>query len=167
MLTDGSTGWLVRGGVAGAVAWWAMDQTLTCIYDRQSAAVRHRESRARGGVPALEVLAARLAAVSGRPLRPHERAVGGTMLQWGMGVGAGVVYAAKRQHLPGRGVRRGLLYGAAFSLIVDEGVTPLLGLASGPRPFPWQTHARGLVGHLVYGAVAEVLLEALEAPDGG
>lgn len=135
-----------------------MDQTLQLVYDRESPAVRRRESEARGGVPALEVLAQEFAGMIGHPLSERERRMGGTILQWVTGIGAGAVYGALREHLPGRGIGRGLGYGAAFSVVVDEGIVPLLGLAPGPAAFPWQTHARGFLGHLVFGAVTEALL---------
>ena len=155
-----STRRLPRGVLAGAVAWWAMDQTLQAIYNRQAPSVRHRESKARRGVPATEVLAERLAAGFGRQLDPPQRQAAGTLLQWGMGIAGGTVYPLVSPHLPGTGLHRGLRYGALFWLVVDEGLTPMLGLAPGPRAFPWQTHARGLVGHLVFGIVAEAVMES-------
>jgi hypothetical protein len=163
VLNGGGAERLARGALAGAVAWWVMDQTLQTFYDRQSAVTRHRESEARNGVPALEVLAEELAASAGRPLSEEQRESGGTILQWTTGIGAGVIYAVLRDQLPGSGIGRGLGYGAVYSLLVDEGLIPLLGLAPGPGAFPWQTHARGFVGHLVFGMVAEAVLEALEA----
>lgn len=153
---------LARGALAGAVAWWVMDQTLQAIYDRESPEFRRRESVARDGVPALEVMAERLALSAGRRLRPDERRSGGTVMQWAMGIGSGMLYAAVRERVPGRGLRRGLAYGVALSLVVDETLTPLLGFSPGPAAFPWQTHARGLAGHLVFGAVAETTLTALD-----
>ncbi len=161
MLNGRDAGRLARGALAGAIAWWAMDQTLQFIHDRQSASVRHWENEARGGVPALELLAEDLAAWAGRPLSDEERQAGGTVLQWVMGIGAGVVYAGIRERLRGQGISRGLGYGVAFWLLVDEGLVPVLGLAPGPTAFPWQTHARGLAGHLAFGAVADTALRAI------
>ena len=149
-----------RAVVAGVVAWWAMDHVLQLIHDRHPADVLRRERAARGGVPALERLAERLAASAGVTLSEGARQRGGTVLQWMTGIGAGVLYAALRERLPGTGLRRGLGYGAAFSLVVDEGLVTLLGLAPPPWAFPWQTHARGVAGHLVFGAVAELTLTA-------
>lgn len=150
---------LLRGALAGAVGWWAMDHTLRFLYDHQGAEVRRREDRARGGVPALEVMAQRLAEVAGVELSDRERQRAGTALQWGMGTGAGVLYGALRARVPTVRAGRGLAFGAAFWLVVDEGLTPLLGFAPGPLVFPWQTHGRGFVGHLVFGAAADAALE--------
>ncbi len=40
---------------------------------------------------------------------------------------------------------------------MNETVTPLFGLTLAPIAFPWQTYLRGLVGHLAFGEVAEVV----------
>ena len=153
---------LGSGALAGAAGWWAMDQTLQFIYDRHSATLRARERRARAGVPALEVLAEKVAAEAGVLLEEGQRKAGGTILQWSTGVATGVIYAALRPRLPARGIARGIGFGAGFSLVVDEGLTPLLGLSPGPFAFPWQTHARGFLGHLVFGIVAEAVLTGWE-----
>lgn len=158
---------LARGVVAGAAAWWAMDRALSFLYDREDAAVRWREDRARGGIPALEAMAAEGAAATVRPLSEAERQRAGTALQWTVGIGTGVLYALVRDRLPGSGLGRGLAYGAAVSLVFDEGLVPLLGFAPGPAAFPWQTHARGLAGHLVFGGVAEITLGLLETLENG
>lgn len=47
-------------------------------------------------------------------------------------------------------------------LLVDEAATPALGLTPGPTAFPWQTHARGLAGHLAYGVATETALDVLD-----
>lgn len=153
---------LARGALAGAAGWWVMDRVLRVMYDRESPGVRAREDAARGGVPALEVMAESLARACSVILSERERQAGGTVLQWTTGIAAGALYGAVRPRVPGAAAGGGLAYGAAFSLLVDEGMIPLMGFAPGPRAFPWQTHARGLVGHLVFGAVAEAVLDRLD-----
>ncbi|HEV2734233.1 MAG TPA: DUF1440 domain-containing protein, partial [Longimicrobiaceae bacterium] len=156
---------LARGAAAGAAAWWAMDRALSLMYDAQGPRVREREDRARGGVPALEVLAERGARLAGADLPDGRRPEAGTALQWVMGIGAGVLYGVLRPRFPALRAGGGLAYGAAFSLAVDEGLVPLLGLAPGPAAFPWQTHARGFAGHLVFGAAAEAAMRVLDGAD--
>jgi uncharacterized membrane protein YagU involved in acid resistance len=153
---------LARGAAAGAAGWWAMDQVLRSLYNHEDPRVRQRESEARNGVPALEVLAEKLAGLAGVVISDKQRQTGGTVLQWAIGIGAGMLYGALRRRLPRLAAGRGLVYGAAFSLVVDEGAVPLLGLSPGPRAFPWQTHARGFLGHLVFGAVAETVCDVLD-----
>lgn len=47
-------------------------------------------------------------------------------------------------------------------LLTDLLLNPVLRLTPGPRAFPWQAHARGLGGHLVFGAATELVLEGLD-----
>lgn len=152
----------LRGGIAGAAGWWAMDQALRRMYDHEERSVRAAEDRARGGVPALEVMAREGARLAGAELAPRERQRAGTALQWAVGIGAGALYGVLRTRVGAARAGRGLAYGAAFSLVVDEGLIPLLGFAPGPAAFPWQTHARGFIGHLVFGAVTEAACEVLD-----
>lgn len=157
---------LAKGALAGAVAWWAMDQVLIFFYDHEDPSDRRRETSARAGVPALEAVAERGASAAGIPLTEREREMAGTAVQWTVGVGLGAVYGALRRRVPAARAGRGIGYGAVASLLVDEGLIPLLGFAPGPEAFPWQTHARGFVGHLVYGAVAEAVLRGLDGTAG-
>jgi uncharacterized membrane protein YagU involved in acid resistance len=52
-----------------------------------------------------------------------------------------------------------LAFGVAFWLLVDEVGNTVLGLTPPPAEFPWQTHIRGLAGHVVFGLVTETVLE--------
>lgn len=153
---------LVKGAVAGAVAWWAMDRVLMFLRARENSAARREEDRARNGIPALEVMGDRVAELAGVSLSDEERQRAGTALQWMVGVGTGALYGVLRPRYPSVRAARGLAYGAAFSLVVDESLVPLLGLAPGPAAFPWATHARGFLGHLAFGAVAEAALAQLD-----
>ena len=45
----------------------------------------------------------------------------------------------------------GKLTGAAMSLIVDEGMTPLFGFSAPNRDYPLSTHPRGFATHLAFG----------------
>lgn len=139
-----------------------MDQVLKFLYDHENPAVRRQENRARGGVPALEVMAERVAGLVGVTLSKEERQKGGTALQWVTGIGGGMLYGVLHDRVPAIRAGRGMVFGATFSLVVDEGLTPMLGFAPGPLAFPWQTHARGFTGHLVFGVVTETALEWLD-----
>ncbi|MGH7482435.1 MAG: DUF1440 domain-containing protein, partial [Longimicrobiales bacterium] len=72
------------------------------------------------------------------------------------------VYAAVRDRYPAVSRAGGTAFGAGFFVLVDETLPPLLGLTAGPRHFPWQTHIRGLSGHMVFGAVTEGVLDLLD-----
>jgi hypothetical protein len=152
----------VRGMVAGAAATWVMGQGTSLIYARQSPEATRREERVRGGKTAHELAAEKGADALGLDIDEHQRERAATALHWGMGVGAGVVYGVLRGRLPFTGALRGLGYGTAFFLLVDEGANTALGLTPPPFTFPWQAHARGFAGHLAYGATADATLDLLE-----
>ena len=149
------------GGAAGVVATWIMTRVTTLMYERENKAAREREDSARGGVTAYEVAAEKGAGILGRTLTQEQRGRWGLVIHWGLGIGAAVLYAAIRTQLESPDLRHGLLFGFIFWAVMDETLTPLLRLTPGPFAFPWQTHLRGLVGHLVFGAVAELTLALL------
>lgn len=152
----------LRGGVAGVVATWTMGPVTTFLYDHESHRARRAEDEARGNQVAYEVAAEKTAATVGLHLSEARRRQVGSAIHWALGVGAGSVYALLRRRLPAADAGAGMAFGAAFWLIVDEGANWALGVTPRPSAFPWQTHARGLAGHLVFGVAARAVLEALE-----
>ncbi|MDQ3605379.1 MAG: DUF1440 domain-containing protein [Gemmatimonadota bacterium] len=157
LLTD-----MFRGALAGAAATWVMGQATTFLYEHESSGARKQEDDARGGKTAFGVAAEKAAGVMGKSLSDDQRKQYGSALHWGLGVGAGAVYGALRHRLPGADWGNGLLFGTAFWALIDEGANTALGLTPGPSAFPWETHARGLAGHLVFGVAAETLCRAVD-----
>lgn len=154
---------VLAGAAAGAVATWALDQVTSNLYDAEPAEARKREDRARGDTTAYAVAAQRAALATGHRLSRRNRDRAGTGIHWVLGIGAGAVYGVLRPRLRHADAIGGLAFGTLFWLLMDEGAVTALGLTPGPRKFPWQTHARGLAGHLAYGAVANTALAALAA----
>lgn len=153
---------LVKGAVAGAVATWFMDQATTWLYERQPAEVTQRENDARGGRSAYGNAAESAAGLVGIGLDDDSRARAASAIHWTMGVGAGMLYAVLRRRQPAAAAGKGLVFGAAWFLAMDELVNTAMGFAPPPQQFPWQTHARGLGGHAAFGLANEVVLEALD-----
>lgn len=156
-------GALARGALAGAVATWAMGQATSFLYEREAKEPKEQEEEARGGKAAYGVAAEKAAGAAGAELSDEQRKRAGSAIHWGLGIGAGAVYGALRERVPAAGAGAGLGFGAAFWLLVDEVGNTALGLTPGPSAFPWQTHARGLAGHLVFGLAADGALRALDA----
>jgi hypothetical protein len=152
---------IIDGAVAGAVATWAMGKATTVLYERENDAARQREDNARGGKTAYGVAAEKGAALLGEELTDDEREQYGERIHWALGLGAGAVFGALRPRTRMASAAGGLLFGAAFFLLIDEAANTALGLTPPPNAFPWQAHARGLAGHLVYGGVANAMLAAL------
>ena len=160
--STGIVGDLVKGAIAGAAATWLMNQTTTWLYEHESQAARQQENEARGGQSAYESAVEMAAGAAGVTLSEEQRSRAGTGLHWATGIGAGALYAVLRKRWPAAAGGRGLPFGSGFFLAIDEVMNPLLGLTPGPRAFPWQAHARGLGGHLVFGLATELALEGLD-----
>ncbi len=154
---------ILKGALAGAVATWAMNQTTTWLYARESEEARERETAARGGDTAYATAAESLAQMAGRDLSDEQKRRAGAGIHWATGIIAGAKYGLFRRYWPGVSAGFGLLYGTAFFLMMDELMNPVLGLTPGPAAFPWETHARGLAGHLTYGAVNEATLRLMDS----
>ena len=153
---------IIDGAIAGAVATWVMGKATTVLYERENDAARQREDSARGGKTAYGIAAEKGAALVGKELSDEERKRYGEAIHWALGMGAGALYGALRPRSKVASTAGGLLFGAAFFLLMDEGANTALGLTPPPNAFPWQAHARGLAGHLVYGGVANATLMALD-----
>jgi hypothetical protein len=133
---------LLKGAVAGAVATFVMGKVTGYMYQHEDPDTRRRQDEARAGRTSSE------AAVE--------------TAHWMLGIGAGAAYAVVRRRLPFFGSAGGAALGTAFWAVLDEGIVPVLGLTPGPRGFPWQAHARGLVGQLTFGTVTDGTLRLLD-----
>jgi hypothetical protein len=153
---------ILKGAVAGAAATWLMGQATTWMYEHEDAKARRREDEARGDRSAYETAAEKAAGFAGVELSKEQRGQAGLAIHWALGIGAGVVYALLRRRAPAVRAANGLAFGTGFYLVVDEVLNPVLGLTPGPEAFPWQAHARGLGGHLAFGATTELVLEGLD-----
>jgi hypothetical protein len=87
--------------------------------------------------------------------------VGTIGFHYGLGLSWGVVDQVLRRTTELPTPAAGLLMGATMSLVVDEGLTPLLGFSAPNRAYPLVTHLRGFAAHLVYGVA--VTAETIDA----
>jgi hypothetical protein len=153
---------LLKGAVAGAVATFVMGKVTGYMYEHEDREARREEDDARGGRSSYEAAAERAAAAAGTSLDPRRRAQAGSAIHWALGIGAGAAYAVLRRRFQGLGSAAGTAFGTGFWAFMDEGLVPALGLTPGATAFPWQTHARGLVGHLTFGTVTDGTLRLLD-----
>lgn len=154
---------LIKGAIAGAVATWVMGKVTNTMYRREDRWARRREDDARAGKSSYGVAAEKVGRAMGTSLGQDQNEKIGAAVHWALGVGAGAVYAVARRRFASVGRVAGLGFGTMFWAVVDEGLVPALGLTPGPRAFPWQTHARGLAGHLTFGTVTDGTLRVLDA----
>lgn len=155
-------GVLLDGAVAGVAATWLMGKVTELLYRKENPRAREREERARQGKTSYGTAAEKVANLTGESLSDERRKRYGKDIHWMLGAGAGAAYALLRDRVPSAAAAGGLLFGTTFFLLMDEGLVYALGLTPGPSSFPWQTHARGLAGHLAYGAATERALTLME-----
>ena len=151
------------GALAGTAAVWAMDRVGWWMYRREDPRALRRELTARPqGLDSAHLFARKLGRLVGRDPGRRQPNAAGLTVHYALGALPGAAYAVAWQRYPT--VRRGagLPYGLALFAFNDEIAAPLLGLARGPRHYPWQAHARGLVAHVVLGVVTDRLV-ALDA----
>ena len=149
----------VIGAAAGVAASWVMGKVTSYLYERESEEKRKQEKEARDGKMAFGVAAEKAAKLAGTELSDEQRKKYGSAIHWGLGVGAGAAYGTMRHRISGVDWGRGLAFGLGFWLLVDEAGNTALGLTPPPQAFPWETHARGIAGHLVFGVVTEAVFQ--------
>jgi hypothetical protein len=146
---------LVVGAAAGYLAGQVMDKATTWFYERQSDASKRRESELLPeGAPMAS--ARKLAGLVGAEPTDDQAGTIASTLHQSLGQLYGVVAAAlARNGVPP--VTAGLASGTAGFLLVDELANSLF-FTPPPQAYPVESHLRGAVGHLTFGAATGVLL---------
>ncbi len=156
------SGDLLRGAIAGGVAVWIMDLVTTGFQSSQSPASLAREKAAAvDGQSSLTNLVNRVAHGVGVDLDTATRSQAVQVVHYALGVVPGALYGAMRGRIPIVGAGRGVLYGASIWAGNDEVLNAKLGLSGPIEAYPWETHVRGLVGHLVLGMVTDAGIDVL------
>lgn len=155
----------VKGGVAGAFGVWVMDVVTWFLYRRQSKVTIAKEKMARklGKDPA-HAAARHMARLVGSDAARSEPNAGGIFVHYLLGIGPGAAYAKLRHSSPAVTAGRGAVWGAGLYVLNDLVMGRLLRLTGPQRRYPWQAHARGVVGHVVLGVTTHAVLEALDDP---
>lgn len=153
---------LAKGVIAGAVATLVMSRVTSYLMQQQDPEDRKEERSARRGRTAYGTAAERVVEVVGLELDAEQRERLATAVHWGLGVGLGALYSVIRSRMPGPEWLHGLGAGAAFWGLVDEGMSPALGLNPPPGDLPLESHGRLLAGHLTYGMVTDGTLRILD-----
>ena len=149
------------GLVAGLAATWATNLAQGPLRRATPDRVKRREARVSPGPSSSQVAARRIAERLGRPLDDRRLRPAAKAVHHGLGMAWGPVYCLLRRRGGMRPLGAGLAAGAALSLVVDEGLTPALGLSAPNRAYPAATHLRGFLAHLVWGAAAALAAEGI------
>lgn len=158
---------MVKGAIAGAIGVWVMDRVGWDMYLSEDPKAFQQEKEAQvEGKYAAHVAVGKMADAMGKELTETQQHKAGKAMHYGLGVMPGALYGAMRNRVPAVRAGRGLVYGLGLFIMNDEIMNPLMGLSSGPTAYPWQAHWRGLVTHMVLGAVTETVIGALDQATG-
>jgi len=159
---------MLKGAVAGAIGVWAMDRVDWFMYLRLLDTPKSRRQtdfvRPSGMDPAHAMANRGARALGLTPPAPWKQNPAGLAVHYSLGIAPGALYGALRGRVPYVDAGGGLLYGLGLFVVEDEIANPLMRFAAPPQDYPWQAHVRGFVAHLVYGAVTELVMQALTPP---
>lgn len=146
--------------LAGYLATSVMERTNTVLYQyAEPEADRERETAVRPGPP-FRIGADKTLRQVGIKLNDNQLDKAGMALHYILPLSWAPTYALTRRATGLGPVSAGLASGAAMSLIVDEGITPLFGFSAPNRDYPLSTHVRAFVAHLVFGLTVATITEA-------
>lgn len=120
---------------------------------------RNRETEVRPGPP-FRIAADKTLRQVGIKLDDAQLDKAGMALHYILPLSWAPTYAVTRRATGLGPASAGLASGAAMSLIVDEGVTPLFGFSAPNRDYPLSTHVRAFVAHLVFGVTVAAVTES-------
>ena len=152
---------LAVGLAAGLVATKATDLAQGPLRWATPDSAKRQEEQVSPGPSSSHAAARKVAERLGRPLDERRLKQMARAIHYGLGAAWGPVYGLLRRHGGMRPLGAGLVAGASLALVVDEGLTPALGLSAPNRDYPAATHVRGLLAHLVWGAAAALAAEAI------
>ena len=154
-----------RGSAAGAVGVVAMDVITWLLYRRENRLDLLREKQLRPyGKDTAHALVRRVTRAVGSDVGRSEPNGAGIAVHYALGMAPGALYAQQRLRRPWLRSGGGALYGVGLYLLNDLLAARLLGIAGPQARYPWQAHARGVIGHVVLGMVTEATLGAIEDP---
>ena len=155
---------LVSGAAAGVVGGYVgtkvMNPVTTKLYELAPEADKARERAVSPGSP-YRIGVQKAAALLGISLTEEQLNAAAAAAPYMVGISGGLLYVALRRVLHLNPIVAGLVAALALFLVVDEGLTPALGLSAPDRAYPLSTHLRGFLGHLAYGAAAAATTEVL------
>lgn len=139
--------------------WWEFSEGLAESSDPQAS--KPSPTPAEPDDTTVRAASAISEALVGHKLTQSEKKIAGPAVHYTLGTGVGGLYGAAAEMAPKVTAGKGLPFGAAFWLVVDEGAVPLLGLSKGPTAYPLSTHVYALSSHFVFGLTAEVVRRAV------
>lgn len=167
-MTQAANGWAraaLAGAAGGVVGAWVMTQFHVALYGRGVTGTREPQSHrpVDGGRhdPATKAADQVVTTITSAPLDEPEKKVAGPVVHYAFGAATGALYGLLAHRWPVVASGWGVPYGLTVWLMADEIVLPVLGLAHGPRAYPWTTHAEMFAAHVVFGSTTHAAASEL------
>ncbi|WP_300441717.1 DUF1440 domain-containing protein [Christiangramia sp.] len=146
--------------VSGYLATKAMEKVSMKLYKLESKKDQEKEEEVRPGPP-FQIAAKKTLKSLGFELNEDQEKKMGQVFHFGLGMGWAGLYPILKYTNSLSTTSNGLITGASLSLIVDEGITPVLGYSAPNKKYPTSTHIRGFLAHLVYGVAVAANYEGI------
>lgn len=148
------------GLIGGYVGTKLMGPVSTKLFNMESEAAKKQENAVSPGSP-YELAARKTADMLGLHLSDDTiKKVGTPIFHYGLGAGWGPLYTLlRRENI--NPMWATLATGAAPFLLVDETLTPRLGLSAPDLAYPAATHIRGALSHFAFGLGVAATVEVL------
>ena len=161
---------VVSGAAAGVIGGYVgtrvMNPVTTRLYEMAPEQDKQREKAVSPGSP-YKIGAKKAADALGVKLSDQQIDLAASVMPYTLGIGGGLLYVLLRRVARLNPVVASATTAMTLFLVVDEGLTPTLGLSAPDLDYPFSTHLRGFLGHLAYGAGVAGTAEALMALGGG
>lgn len=155
---------VVSGAAAGVIGGYVgtkvMNPVTVKLQELAPEVDREREKAVSPGSP-YKIGAQKAADLVGVKLDEKQLDQAASVMPYTVGIAGGLLYVFLRRVLRMSPLLAALLSGMALFVVVDEGLTPTLGLSAPNLEYPLSTHLRGFLGHLAYGAGVAVTAEVL------
>jgi uncharacterized membrane protein YagU involved in acid resistance len=157
---------IVSGAAAGVIGGYVgtkvMNPVTVKLQELAPEADKEREKAVSPGSP-YKIGAQKAADLAGVKLDEKQLETAASAMPYTVGIAGGLLYVVLRRLLKMNPILAGAISGIALFVVVDEGLTPSLGLSAPNLEYPLSTHVRGFLGHLAYGAGVAVTAELLLA----
>ncbi|TMD85574.1 MAG: DUF1440 domain-containing protein [Chloroflexi bacterium] len=161
---------VVSGAAAGVIGGYVgtrvMNTVTTKLYEMAPEKDKQREKAVSPGSP-YKIGAKKAADAIGVKLSDRQIDLAASVMPYTLGIGGGLLYVLLRRIARLNPIVAGGIAAMTLFVVVDEGLTPTLGLSAPDLDYPLSTHLRGFLGHLAYGAGVAATAEALMALGGG
>jgi uncharacterized membrane protein YagU involved in acid resistance len=148
------------GSVAGVAALQTFDRVTAYMYQHTNCEDIRREEAIEAREP-LVVLAQKVAEHLGVTLTSEQEKHLAKYINYAFSMGMGTLYVTTARRWPLGWLAGGSAFGVMFWLLMDETVSPALGLVGDNRKYPSEAHVRGVVAHIAFGVTTAMVARAL------